>query len=282
MSIVVQDITEECPETDESPETPTKYELAIGALCKNESDSILEWITHYLYHGVQHFYLINDASTDNTVEIIQPYIDSGIITLFDARCKYFLGRQRFLYNKYILPRVNSSEMKWLMISDVDEYVWSQESRDLKDVFRQCSHLAQIQYNHTLFGSNGHIQQPTGGLVRNFTRRSQTRPTESIKNYKYAVNSAFKFESLNIHHATASDEIYMKCEFFMQLGEPYFLMNHYSCQSLNFWNEVKCTRGDGDHYLVRDMEQFRRYDINEVEDIELLEQNRDISGSPALR
>ena len=250
-----------------------KYELAIGALFKNESNSIVEWMEHYIRRGVQHFYLINDASTDNTVSIIQPYIDSGIVTLFDANYTYFLGRQRAMYNEYLLPIVDSQETQWLMISDLDEYVWSPQSLDLKDIFRQCRHLAQIQYNHTLFGSNGHLRQPEGGVVKNFTRRSLERPTKSIKNLKYAVNSDFKFTSLNIHHANATNEIHMEDNFFILLGEPYFIMNHYSCQSLDFWNQVKCTRGDSDNYLVRDIEQFRRYDINDIEDLELWEQDQ---------
>lgn len=258
---------------------PPKYELTIGALFKNESDSILEWIAHYIHHGVQHFYLINDASTDNSVALIQPYIDSGIVTLFNANCDYFLGRQRAMYNQYFLPLVDSREMQWLMISDMDEYVWSQQGLDLKDIFRQCRHLAQVQYNHTLFGSNGHLRQPKGGLVKNFTRRSPDRPTETIKNCKYAVNSDFKFASLNIHHANSADPEHMEAQFFLHLREPWLLMNHYSCQSLEFWNEVKCTRGDGDHYLVRDAEQFRRYDMNDVEDLELWEQNRTFTENP---
>ena len=254
-----------------------KHELAVGAMFKNESDSILEWIAHYVHHGVQHFYLINDSSTDNTVELIQPHIDNGLITLYNSQCPYFLGRQRAQYNQYILPHVHARDTKWLMIVDMDEYVWSQRDLDLKKVLWECRHLAQVQFNHTLFGSNGHATQPAGGLVQNFTRRSKERPTEFARNLKYAVNTDFAFVSLNIHHATAADEAHMEEQFFLRLGEPYFLMNHYSVQSLDFWNRVKCTRGDGDHYLERSMAHFAIYDVNEVEDLELWEQNRGIGG-----
>jgi Glycosyl transferase family 2 len=250
-----------------------KYELAVGALFKNESDSIYEWINHYIHHGVQHFYLINDNSTDNSIDVIQPYIESGMISLFNADCPYYLGRQRAMYNQYILP--NIKETKWLIIVDMDEYLWSQQSLDLKDVFNICGHLAQIQFNHTLFGSNGHISQPNG-IVRNFTKRSMDRPSSIAQNYKYAINTNFDFTSLNIHHANSTNPEFMEKEYFLILGEPYFIMNHYSCQSLDFWNKVKCTRGDGDHYLVRTMDHFNLYNINEIEDLELLEQNKALS------
>ena len=106
-----------------------KYKLAVGAIFKNESHGIKEWITHYLHHGVEHFYLINDSSTDNFMEVIKPYSDSNLITLFNVHEPYYFGRQHKLYNKYILPFVN--ETKWLLMVDLDEYVWSQSNINLQ-------------------------------------------------------------------------------------------------------------------------------------------------------
>ena len=48
-----------------------QHYLSVGAMFRNESDSIIEWIKHYLYHGVDHIYLINDNSDDDTVSKIQ-------------------------------------------------------------------------------------------------------------------------------------------------------------------------------------------------------------------
>ena len=47
----------------------SKYKLSVGGVFKNEAHSIKEWIDHYLFHGADHFYLINDGSTDNTLSI---------------------------------------------------------------------------------------------------------------------------------------------------------------------------------------------------------------------
>ena len=249
--------------------TEKKYELSVGCIYKNESNSICEWIEHYILHGVEHFYMINDNSTDNSVELIQKYVDSGIVSLFNGAWQYYLGRQRDMYNHFILPRIK--ETQWLIIIDMDEYLWSRTSIDLKDVFKICLHIAQIQFQHTLFGSNGHIEQPNG-IVKNFTKRDADQPTKFMENLKYAINTNFDFISLNIHHATFSDVRFQEKEYFMILGEPYFLLNHYCCQSIEFWKNIKCTRGDGDHYRIRLMEHFYEYDKNDVEDFELLKQN----------
>ena len=42
----------------------TKYYLSIGVLFKNESLILKEWLDHHIFHGVDHFYLINDNSND--------------------------------------------------------------------------------------------------------------------------------------------------------------------------------------------------------------------------
>ena len=77
--------------------------------------------------------------------------------------------------------------------------------------------------------------------------------------------------MNIHHATflnKKDEL----EKFILLDKEYFIMNHYNCQSRNFWSEVKCTRGDADNYLIRKQEDFNALDLNDVEDLGLFNQN----------
>jgi hypothetical protein len=250
------------------------YTLAVGALFKNESQALKEWIDHYLFHGVEHFYLIDDASTDNSVSILQEYIDKDIVSLYSASCEYYYGRQTDLYNKYILPHIKETE--WLLMVDLDEFLWSPISIHLPDILKLCYHYGQIQVCHTLFGSNGHIEQPKS-IVEGFTKRSSQQPThEPIGNRKYFINTRFEFSSLVVHNAKFKDSKYdTDYNVFTCLGPDCFILNHYCCQSLNFWKEVKCTRGDSNHYAVRTEDHFKQMDINEVEDLRLLEQNRPI-------
>jgi hypothetical protein len=248
-----------------------KYYLSVGAMFKNESYSMKEWIRHYLHHGVEHFYLINDNSSDNFMEIIQEYIDKNIVTLFNVNEPYYLGRQRNLYNRHILPVIK--ETKWLLMVDMDEYVWSKFDVNLTNVLKKYESLSQIQICETLFGSNGHIEQPKC-IVRSFTKRKYDLSDSG--RLKYLVNSYYEFTSLNIHHATYLNECdKMSPEGenkFIKIYREYITLNHYCCQSLEFWNNVKCTRGDADDYLIRSYDDFKSYDINEVEDLDLYNQN----------
>lgn len=242
------------------------YKLSVGALFRNESHSMKEWLEHYLLHGVEHFYLINDDSTDSFMEILQPYIDAKIVTLFNAEWKRYLGRQRDMYTHYILPRLNDKETTWLLMVDLDEYMWSPMNINLCHVLDMCHSFGQIQVKDILFGSSGHVVQPKY-IVKNFTQRA----VEPRNCYKYFVRSGYNFTHLNVHHATFADKA-DELNKFVILDSQYFVLNHYCIQSRQFWNEVKCTRNDSDHYRVRTMEEFDSIDYRDVDDTQLAEQN----------
>jgi hypothetical protein len=244
--------------------------LSVGCLFKNESNSVIEWIEHHIYHGVDHFYLINDGSDDDTCKKLEPYVERGLVTLFHAQWNRYLGRQRDMYNHYILPLLNESQ--WLIMLDMDEYVWSPLNIDIKVLLQQCYAVGQIQINHTLFGSAGYQIQPKS-LVKYFINRSSQLPTIAPENRKYFVNCSFKFTSLNVHHATFVDKQDELHRFFVL--DHMFRINHYSCQSRDFWEQVKCKRGDSDHFRQRTMDVFFETDVNEAEDLGLYLQNKEL-------
>jgi hypothetical protein len=250
--------------------------LSVGALFKNEERALPEWIEHYLHHGAEHFYLIDDNSDDRSCDVVKPYVDHGLVSLFREKHPYYLGRQRNLYNKHILPRFD--ETHWLLICDLDEFVWSPRSIDLRPVLAELDHIAQVQMIHTLFGSNGRVTTPAGGLVASYTRRASSSPTRKPGNFKYFLNSTrAACSSLNVHHATFTAKEGKDAPYYI-MNETGFVLNHYCCQSREFWQNTKCTRGDADSYRVRTMKDFATYDLNDVKDTRPLEQNKLIKPS----
>ena len=244
------------------------YYLSIGAIFKNESLIMREWIEHYIFHGVNHFYLINDNSSDDFISILQPYIDKGIVTLFQhtSPWDYYLGRQKDMYNYFIFPYLH--ETQWLFIADLDEYLWSPMSIDLKYTLQQCEHIGQIQIKDYLFGSNGYLLQPSS-IIQSFTKRSHSMTEGGTK---YIINTNFQFKELTIHYAFFTNK-HDEDNHFILLGSPYFQVNHYSSQSQEYWEKIKCTRGDCDNWRIRTISDFELVDLNDVDDMGLYEQNR---------
>jgi hypothetical protein len=97
------------------------YYFVVGAVFKNEADSIREWAEHYLYRGADKIYLIDDQSTDDSIEKLQEYIEDGKIEIL--RCKEgkewgrYEGRQRGMYNHFLLPLIPKTQ--WFLIVDID-------------------------------------------------------------------------------------------------------------------------------------------------------------------
>jgi hypothetical protein len=255
-------------------QTIKKYKLAVGAIFKNEEHCIIEWIEHYLYHGVEHFYLIDDSSNDTSVDKCKPYIEKGLITLFNQEHQWsnYYGRQRDMYNHYILPHIQ--ETQWLAMVDLDEFLWSPLSINLSELLmNQCMHYGQIQISCNHFGSSGYKTQPEN-IVGHFFMRTAEEPSQGIVGLrKYVINTNFEFSSLNVHHADfANKELYENEKYFIVINNNFLILNHYRIQSLEFWEKVKCTRGDVNNYTQQTLDLFRQYDINEVEDKRLYEQN----------
>ena len=254
-----------------------KYKLSVGAIFRNEAHCLKEWIEHYMWHGAEHFYLVNDQSTDNYAEILEPYRRKGLITLNSPIWSLYEGRQFQIYNAFILPHLK--ETHWLLMVDLDEFMWSPISRSLYDVLLQTRNIGQIQVEHTLFGSSHHKEQPKE-LIKSFTWRAKDSPTQAPGMRKYFISSVYDVVSLNVHHATFANVEHEKHNFIL-LSEQYFVLNHYNCQSESFWRDVKCTRGDVNNYKTRTMADFAFLDQNDVEDIRLRDQNADIVPLPSV-
>lgn len=250
------------------------YKLSVCALFKDESHCMTEWIEHYIFHGVEHFYLLDDESEDDYMTILDKYMKDGIVTLIKISWKRYLGRQRDIYNYYILPFIH--ETKWLLMCDLDEFVWSPDHIDLKIILNDCSHLAEIQMVQTLFGSNGHITQPKS-IVSSFTKRRRCQfGTARTCGYKYFINSSYPFKELNVHYAVPKNEEDEKNRWLV-LDDRYFILNHYSCQSRDRFLKKTLRSSCANNFKKLTMDDFEEFDINEVEDDRLYQQNKSIIG-----
>lgn len=158
-------------------------ELAVCAIFKDEALYLQEWLTFHHGIGVDHFYLYNDASSDNFLEVLKPWIERGIVTV-----KYWPKKaQVAAYNHCIKKYRNQS--RWIAFIDLDEFIFSPTGRDLPDVLTPYRATSAIFVYWVLFGSSGHLTRPTGSV---------------IESYKHCLDSTHVDED-DFNHGVMSDK-----------------------------------------------------------------------------
>lgn len=269
-----------------------KYYLSIMAMFKNEAEIMVEWLEHHIAHGVEHFYLIDDYSTDNVLNILAPYLKQGIVSIHAAPFPTVPYRQVAAYHKtFTYTILARNESQWVAVIDLDEFLYSPKEFDVRNVLRQHEGLAIIGLNWVWFGSSGLITQPKS-VVQAFLSRADynyskyqnltnhykiLKPHRSDMNdwQKNIINTRHDIHSIEVHQAYvegSSDNL----SFGRYPNDPPLLLNHYSIQSREFFIKNKGTRGDSNGYYAvtdRNMEWFNTCDINEIFDTRLAEQNK---------
>jgi hypothetical protein len=245
--------------------------FVICGVFKNESHILSEWIQHYINRGVDHIYLVNDNSTDDYDSIIKQYSDKVTVFQNDIITRD-VGRQTRIYDKYF--RTLLTKTKWMAILDLDEFLYSPTGETFVKILSKYDNIEQLKVDWLYFGSNGHKFQPIS-VVSGFTQRAKF----STKSECYAYKCIFKTSSLisfGIHMNDVKGET-LHLAYNDNLAPP-LVINHYQLQSYNFFMNVKATRGDCDNWfdtqkLFRDESLFKKFDINEVTDLRLFEQNK---------
>ena len=170
------------------------HELAICAIFREEAPFLDEWLTFHSGIGVTHFFLYNNYSTDDFRTVLAPWIARGQVTLHDW--PRAVGQLR-AYRHCV--RHHRRRARWIAFIDVDEFLFSPQTTDIRPVLRQYDDVPGVLVWGMFFGASGHEQRPAEPLTEAFVRRASAtvmRSGKTIANPRmiYAMRSphVFKF------------------------------------------------------------------------------------------
>lgn len=247
------------------------------SISKNEAPYIKEWIEFHKLVGFTKFYFYDNESEDNTVDILKPYIDSGLVEYTLIKGK---GRQLDAYNDAIAKHKN--ECRWIAFLDMDEYLMPIEP--FKPIYRIVTELvdlagkgaAGIGVNWCIYGSSYLEKKPDGLISENFIYRGTEKDWGNfhikticnprlVKNYISPHYPIYKLGGYNIND---SDGKRLWGWFCHDVKWKNLRINHYYCKSKEQYIQ-KISRGFGDRVGEYDMKQFNDYDLNDVKDESML-------------
>jgi hypothetical protein len=231
----------------------TKFELTIMAIFKNETMNLRVWIQHYLWQGVAHFYLIDNGSTDKPLSILQEYIDSGVVTYYYRDEKH----QQSLHYRFVFDSENLKEKtKWLCICDLDEFFFGTE-QTLVNAICEFDEYNVIYTNSFFYGSDNLIDHPDDIRISILHREEDI---DCGTKYIFKPSAINDSSEIWIHWLVHSGSIQKK-----QMNETTqnnkIRLNHYRIQSLEYFKNVKMTRGDvsiQENENIRDLKYFEHY------------------------
>ena len=132
------------------------YNYSIGLLAKDEGHYIREWVEYYIHAGIDHFFIYDNDSTDNQKEVIQDYIDQGII-------EYIMWPGTEIQLSMIADAIERARYtsRYFSIIDIDEFIVPYGSDDsLPEIVDKLlrgderPYLQSIGLTWAIYGTNG--------------------------------------------------------------------------------------------------------------------------------
>ena len=145
--------------------------LCAVAIFKNEADHLEEWLAFCLLQGVDHILLYDHSSTDESRDLLRPWIELGVVEVFDWPVPWKKGAQTEAYLDAL--RRLRGRSRWAAFIDVDEYLFSPTGKSLPEILAEYESHAGIVVNWQCYGTSGHDRRPKGLTIENYTRRART-------------------------------------------------------------------------------------------------------------
>lgn len=136
----------------------TNYGLVICAIFKNEVPYMREWIEYHLLVGVEHFYLYNNNSTDGYLDVLQPYVEKGVVTLTEwPETPGQITAYKHWYENF------RWETTWCSFLDLDEFFVPYKHTDLKDWLKRFKNYPLVLVYWKMFGTSGRMEHDENRL-----------------------------------------------------------------------------------------------------------------------
>ena len=220
--------------------------LSIACIAKDEGPYIKEWLESHRIVGVQRFYFYDKESSDNTREILEPYIRDGVVIY-----RYVTGRamQCPVYQDAVLKV--RGHTRWLAVIDLDEFIVPIEHNTVPEILKQFEAYPGVGIARLTFDYNNYLKPPTahGGLVTaNYTRVPKYPERDCRCGIKSIVNPSLVVYINNAHFFWFKS--YLKfttvSENFEQISGRTFKSDYYSARKIRI-----------NHYHDRSIEDGRK-------------------------
>ena len=217
--------------------------LALGSTMRNEAPYLKEWIEFHLARGVDKFYIADNDSTDDSLNVLDMYVTNGIVELVPFQN----NDQVKTYNE-ILKFAKGDRADWLCIMDIDAFIFPREKRDslVKLLSGYHNNVGAVGVSILNFDHNGHEKMEELPLIERFTHRmTHTRPFNGAYSRSFTLYRVQDTIRTGIHNPSklAPGKVFVDVNGKQMRLSPYMhgkdvvaphngtiMLNHYYCKS----------------------------------------------------
>lgn len=247
--------------------TLPQHYLAVCAIAKNEGPYFKEWVEWHLRQGVEKFYVYDNESTDGTRDILEPYIQRGIVEYTD-----WPGYRRQLAAYDDCMARHRFDARWIAFIDLDEFIVPMQDASIPAFLRRFEAFAAVEINWLCYGSGGQQHKTEGSMMERFRYHSQpshylNRHVKSIVNPRQVSNMIGCHEAARIT-GQAADSHGQPITHHFREREPQqdvIRINHYAVRSFEEFEEKKLRGRASGRKTSVGLEYFKEYDLNDIED-----------------
>ena len=243
-----------------------QYYLAVCAIAKNEGPYFSEWIEWHRKQGVEKFYIYDNESSDNTREVLMPYVESGIVEY-----TFWSGKKQQLAVYDDCLDKHRLDAHWIAVIDLDEFIVPIKDKSIPEFLQRFENFSVVEINWLIYGSGGAKTKEAGAVMERFRHHSVPNHV-SNRHVKSIVNPRRVFSFTGCHEAArisgrAADSHGVPIRKNFREREPQqdvIRINHYPIKSYEEFLE-KRARGRARKLDLRNMDYFENYDLNDIKE-----------------
>lgn len=220
-----------------------------------DEPNIAEWVAHHILLGFDKVIVFDHLSVSPIAEKLKTNFDNRLlVTKVEGS-----GNVKLKFMKDALNICQKNNVSWMLYLDADEFLCLNKEKYVKDFLNNFSEADAVGVNWLMFGSSGHIKQPTGLITENFIK-SELRLNSHVKSF--VRPSVVK----NIHNPHCY--IITNPNRYFSSNKTKMKMGPFNNQPLPFINSMAYIA----HYYIQSEEEHLRRKSRELDDGSIGKQN----------
>lgn len=253
-------------EIKRNPIKPEHY-LAVVVIAKDEGPYFKEWLDWHISKGVEKFYVYDNESSDETKEVLRPYIEKGIVDY-----TYFPGYRMQMAAYDDCLKKHRYDTRWLAVIDMDEFIVPLKDGSIPEYLRKLEKYPVVEINWLCYGSGGEKEKRPGGVMERFKKHAVSE-NELNCHVKSIIDPRRVYGMIGCHEAAringkAADSHGDSVRIPWRKRKPQhdvIKINHYAVRSYEEFMEKRNRGRASGPTTSLDDSYFRVFDVNDIED-----------------